>query len=210
MRCPFCQFTDNRVLESRSAESGQSVRRRRECLRCNRRFTTYERVEFVPIVVIKKNGDRESFDRSKLLRGVMRACEKTSISQVQMENLVDEIEAELQQRSVREVTSIDIGELVLQHLQTLNEVAYVRFASVYRQFQGIRDFAETLNHLQNSANREPAGQATIDRGKDHGNNSHANANHSHKTQDKSINLSDPHFANGVIEGDRSHIPSITH
>ncbi|MGG6295392.1 transcriptional regulator NrdR [Leptolyngbya sp. AN02str] len=151
MRCPFCQFTDNRVLESRSAESGQSVRRRRECLRCNRRFTTYERIEFVPIVVIKRNGDRESFDPSKLLRGIMRACEKTGLSPVEQEHLVDEIEAELQQRSVREVASNEIGELVLQRLKTVNEVAYVRFASVYRQFQGIRDFVETLNHLQAGA-----------------------------------------------------------
>lgn len=150
MRCPFCQFPDNRVLESRSAESGQSVRRRRECLQCERRFTTYERIEFVPIVVIKRNGDRESFDRSKLLRGIMRACEKTGISPIVLDNLVDEIEAELQQRSAREVTSNEIGELVLQRLQNLNEVAYIRFASVYRQFRGIRDFVDALNHLKGS------------------------------------------------------------
>jgi transcriptional repressor NrdR len=154
MRCPFCQFTDNRVLESRSAESGQSVRRRRECLQCNRRFTTYERIEFVPIIVIKRDGDRESFDRSKLLRGIIRACEKTGVSQLDLENLVDEIEAELQQRSIREVPSSEIGELVLQHLQNLNEVAYVRFASVYRKFQGIRDFADALNHLQGCAEQD--------------------------------------------------------
>ncbi|MBE9177149.1 transcriptional regulator NrdR [Oculatella sp. LEGE 06141] len=151
MRCPFCQFPDNRVLESRSAESGQSVRRRRECLQCDRRFTTYERIEFVPVIVIKRNSDRESFDRSKLLRGVMRACEKTGVSSLALEALVDEIEADLQQRAVREVPSNEIGELVLQHLQNLNEVAYVRFASVYRQFRGIRDFADALNHLQSSA-----------------------------------------------------------
>lgn len=151
MRCPFCQFPDNRVLESRSAESGQSVRRRRECLQCERRFTTYERIEFVPIVVIKRNGDRESFDRSKVLRGIMRACEKTGVSPVELENLVDEIEAELQQRAVREVPSYEIGELILQRLQTVNEVAYIRFASVYRQFRGIRDFVDTLNHLQSTA-----------------------------------------------------------
>jgi transcriptional repressor NrdR len=150
MRCPFCQFPDNRVLESRSAESGQSVRRRRECLKCERRFTTYERIEFVPVVVVKRNGDRESFDRSKLLRGVMRACEKTGVSSMALEALVDEIEAELQQRAVREVPSNEIGEMVLQQLQGLNEVAYVRFASVYRQFRGIRDFVEALNHLQSS------------------------------------------------------------
>lgn len=149
MRCPFCQFSDNRVLESRSAEAGQSVRRRRECLKCNRRFTTYERIEFVPITVIKRNGDRQSFDRYKLLKGIVRACEKTGVTSVQMENVVDEIESELQQRVVREVPSSEIGELVLQYLQTLSEVAYIRFASVYRKFQGIRDFVETLDHLQN-------------------------------------------------------------
>lgn len=154
MRCPFCQFPDNRVLESRSAESGQSVRRRRECLRCNRRFTTYERIEFVPIIVIKRNGDRESFDRSKLLKGIVRACEKTGIPHMQLENLVDEIEAELQQQAVREVSSNEIGELVLKHLQKLNEVAYIRFASVYKQFKGIKDFVEILNHLQGTAMKQ--------------------------------------------------------
>ncbi len=148
MRCPFCQFPDNRVLESRSAESGQSVRRRRECLDCKRRFTTYERIEFVPVTVIKCNGDRESFDRSKLLRGIARACEKTSVASLEQEKLVDEIEAELQQSSLREVNSSEIGELVLNQLRRLNEVAYVRFASVYQKFQGISDFIEVLNHLQ--------------------------------------------------------------
>lgn len=150
MRCPFCQCPNNRVLESRSAESGQSVRRRRECLDCKRRFTTYERIEFVPVTVIKRNGDRESFDRSKLLRGLARACEKTGVSSVQQENLVDEIEADLQQRAVREVGSAEIGQLVLERLRTLNEVAYIRFASVYQQFQGINDFIDVLKHLSPS------------------------------------------------------------
>lgn len=148
MQCPFCQHTDSRVLESRSAEAGQSVRRRRECLSCRRRFTTYERIEFVQITVIKRDGQRESFDRSKLLRGIIRACEKTGVSLEQQEALVDEIEAELQQRAVREVTSAEIGELVLARLQPLSEVAYIRFASVYRQFQGIRDFIDTLDRLR--------------------------------------------------------------
>lgn len=148
MRCPFCQCPNNRVLESRSAESGQSVRRRRECLDCVRRFTTYERIEFVPIIVVKRNGDRESFDRSKLLRGIACACEKTGVSALIQENFVDEIEAELQQRSSREVNSRDIGELVLQHLRQLSEVAYVRFASVYQQFTGVSDFIQVLEHLQ--------------------------------------------------------------
>jgi transcriptional repressor NrdR len=156
MRCPFCQFPENRVLESRSAEAGQSVRRRRECLSCERRFTTYERIEFVPITVIKRDEQRrESFDRSKLLRGIVRACEKTDVSPLQLEALVDDIEAELQQRAVRDVPSAEIGELVLQHLQSLNEVAYVRFASVYRQFRGIRDFADALNHLQQRSQGDP-------------------------------------------------------
>ncbi|MBD2039904.1 transcriptional regulator NrdR [Microcoleus sp. FACHB-672] len=149
MRCPFCQHTDSRVLESRSAESGQSVRRRRECLDCKHRFTTYERIEFVPITVIKRDGKRESFDRSKLLRGIVRACEKTGIAAMRLEELVDELEAELQQQTAREVSSGEIGELVLRQLQSISEVAYIRFASVYRQFQGIRDFVDTLNHLQN-------------------------------------------------------------
>lgn len=148
MRCPFCQHTDSRVLESRAAESGQSIRRRRECLNCKRRFTTYERIEFVPVTVIKRNGYRESFDRSKLLRGVVRACEKTGIDAERIESFVDEIEAQLQQAVIKEVTSNEIGELVLAQLAEISEVAYVRFASVYRQFQGIRDFVETLNHLQ--------------------------------------------------------------
>lgn len=148
MRCPSCQHTDSRVLESRSTEAGQSIRRRRECLHCKHRFTTYERIEFVPLTVFKRDGKRESFDKSKLLRGIIRACEKTGISQRRLEVLVDEIEAEVQQRFGREVTSNEIGELVLRYLRDESEVAYIRFASVYRQFQGIRDFVETLDHLK--------------------------------------------------------------
>jgi transcriptional repressor NrdR len=125
------------------------VRRRRECLQCSRRFTTYERIEFVPITVLKRDGKRESFDRSKLLHGILRACEKTGVGMTLIEGFVDEIEADLQQRHEREVTSAELGELVLEALQPLSEVAYIRFASVHRQFQGIRDFVETLDHLQN-------------------------------------------------------------
>lgn len=149
MQCPFCQHPDNRVLESRSTEAGQSIRRRRECLKCLRRFTTYERIEFVPITVIKQNGDRELFDRSKILRGIVRACQKTGITYLRLEALVDEIESELQQRTIREVSSLEIGDLVLEQLKTISEVAYVRFASVYRQFKDIRDFVETLDDLAN-------------------------------------------------------------
>lgn len=148
MICPFCQHPENRVLESRSTEAGQSIRRRRECLRCKRRFTTYERIEFVSIAVLKRDGRRESFDRYKLLRGIVRACEKTGIPQGRLEGIVDEVESVLQQRAVREISSNEIGEMVLQKLQSLSEVAYVRFASVYRKFQGIRDFVDTLDRLQ--------------------------------------------------------------
>ena len=148
MQCPYCQYTDSRVLESRSTEGGQSIRRRRECMRCKHRFTTYERIEFVPVTVIKRNGERESFDKSKLLRGIVRACEKTGIEQTKLEAIADDIEAELQQRTLREVSSGEIGELVLEHLRSLSEVAYVRFASVYRQFRGIKDFVETLDRLR--------------------------------------------------------------
>jgi transcriptional repressor NrdR len=151
MECPCCQHTDSRVLESRATEAGQSVRRRRECLQCKHRFTTYERIEYVPITVIKRDETRESFDRSKLLRGIIRACEKTGIPHSRLETLVDEIEAELQQLTSREITSNEIGETVLRYLRNENEVAYVRFASVYRQFRGIRDFIETLNQLQSHA-----------------------------------------------------------
>ena len=148
MQCPYCQHTDSRVLESRSTEAGRSVRRRRECLQCKHRFTTYERIEFVPITIIKRDRRKESFDRSKLLRGIVRACEKTGISHGRLEDIVDEIEVQIQQLPKREVTSNKIGELVLQYLRNENEVAYIRFASVYKQFQGIKDFVETLDHLQ--------------------------------------------------------------
>ena len=148
MRCPFCQAIESRVLESRSAESGQSVRRRRQCLSCSRRFTTYERIESVPITVIKRGGTQELFERSKILRGLVRACEKTTIEHAQLETIVDEIEAQLQQQPQREVSTREIGELVLARLRHLHEVAYVRFASVYGQFQGIRDFVETLEQLK--------------------------------------------------------------
>ncbi len=144
MQCPSCQNTDSRVLESRSADSGRSVRRRRECLNCDFRFTTYERVETLPITVLKRNGTRETFNRNKLLNGLTRACEKTSIQSTTVKVIVDELELQLQQRNIREVPSSEIGEMVLEHLRNVSEVAYVRFASVYRQFHGINDFVETL------------------------------------------------------------------
>ena len=128
------------------------MRRRRECLNCDFRFTTYERVETVPITVIKRNGNREIFSRSKLIHGLNRACEKTGLDSSRLESMVEELELQLQQRSGREVSSADIGEMVLTRLKDVNEVAYIRFASVYRQFRGINDFVstlETMNHDQN-------------------------------------------------------------
>ena len=139
------------MLESRAADGGRSVRRRRECLNCEFRFTTYERVETVPITVIKRNGNREIFSRSKLLYGLNRACEKTGLDASRLETLVEELELKLQQRSGREVSSAEIGELVLVELKQMSEVAYIRFASVYRQFQGIDDFVSTLETM----NRKP-------------------------------------------------------
>lgn len=161
MQCPFCQHPNNRVLESRSAESGRSIRRRRECLECGRRFTTYERIEYVPITVVKQSGDRELFNRSKVLRGMVRACEKTGVPGSKLDSIVDDIEAELQQRAQREVESTEIGELVLKRLKNVSEVAYVRFASVYRQFQGIQDFTETLQHLNSETQLETSPDTTV-------------------------------------------------
>ena len=148
MQCPSCQNTDSRVLESRSADSGRSVRRRRECLNCDFRFTTYERVETTPISVVKRSGTKELFNRSKIINGLNRACEKTLIHGSKIEFIVDEIELELHQGVCKEIKSIEIGEMVLTHLKDINEVAYIRFASVYRQFNGINDFMKTLEALK--------------------------------------------------------------
>jgi transcriptional repressor NrdR len=136
------------VLESRSADIGRSVRRRRECLNCDFRFTTYERVETVPITVVKRNGNRETFSRSKLLNGLVRACEKTGLDTHRLDLLIDEVEVQLQQRNLREISSEQLGELVLDQLSELSEVAYVRFASVYGKFRGVADFIATLDGLQ--------------------------------------------------------------
>ena len=150
MQCPSCQNTDSRVLESRSADAGKSVRRRRECLNCDFRFTTYERIETVPLIVLKRNGSRETFNRSKLLNGLTRACEKTSINTQKIELIVDELETQLQQKNLKEINSSELGEMVLIQLKSINEVAYIRFASVYRQFNGINDFIDTLESFKPS------------------------------------------------------------
>lgn len=147
MKCPYCGFNESKVIDSRPADENNSIRRRRECLSCTRRFTTYETVESLPVVVVKKDGSRQSFDRSKVMGGVIRACEKRPVSYQDMEGLVAEIEQVLQNQMEREISSAQIGELVMDRLKKLDEVAYVRFASVYRQFKDINTFMTELNKL---------------------------------------------------------------
>jgi transcriptional repressor NrdR len=147
LRCPFCGEQETKVTDSRATDDGCSVRRRRECAKCGRRFTTYETVERTPLVVVKKDGRREAFDRNKVLAGIMRACEKRPISMAGLEAVVSDIERTLRNRLEPEVTSRDIGELVMERLRGIDEVAYVRFASVYRQFRDITRFKQELEQL---------------------------------------------------------------
>ncbi len=147
MKCPFCSFEESKVIDSRPTDEGEKIRRRRECISCGKRFTTYEIIESVPIIVVKKDKSRQAFDRVKLFNGMLRACEKRPVSIEQMEKIVSEIEAELQNSLDREVTSVHIGELVMDRLKNLDEVAYVRFASVYRQFKDINTFMDELAKL---------------------------------------------------------------
>ncbi len=147
MKCPYCDTQDSKVLDSRPTEEGASIRRRRECLKCKRRFTTYEKIEGVPIMVIKKDKGREPFDREKLLGGIVKACEKRPVSVEIMENMVSTIENIIQNSLDREITSSRIGDLVMEQLKGIDEVAYVRFASVYRQFKDINTFMQELRKL---------------------------------------------------------------
>lgn len=147
MKCPFCAHSETRVVESRPTDEETAIRRRRECLRCYERFTTYERVETVPLIVIKKDGTREEFDRNKILQGLMRACEKRPVPVTTLENVVASIERTLRNSLETEVSSQTIGELVMDALREIDEVAYVRFASVYRQFTDIKRFLEELEAL---------------------------------------------------------------
>ncbi len=147
MKCPFCGYEESKVIDSRPTDEGEKIRRRRECIACAKRFTTYEIIESVPIVVVKKDKSRQAFDRVKLFNGMLRACEKRPVSIEQIDRIVTEIEAELQNSLDREVTSIHIGELAMDRLKALDEVAYVRFASVYRQFKDINTFMDELAKL---------------------------------------------------------------
>lgn len=145
MKCPFCGFEESKVIDSRPTDEGERIRRRRECIKCTKRFTTYEIIESVPILVVKKDKSREAFDRMKLMNGMLRACEKRPVSMETIENAVSEIETTLQNSLDREVTSVRVGELVMDKLKAIDEVAYVRFASVYKQFKDINAFMEELS-----------------------------------------------------------------
>ena len=147
MKCPYCGHPESKVIDSRPADENASIRRRRECLSCARRSTTYETVESLPIVVIKKDGSRQSFDRQKVLRGMIRACEKRPVALAELERIADEIEQELQNSMEREIRTEVIGEKVMERLRKVDQVAYVRFASVYRQFKDIDTFMAELNKL---------------------------------------------------------------
>ncbi|MDD5796466.1 MAG: transcriptional regulator NrdR [Oscillospiraceae bacterium] len=147
MKCPYCGYEESKVIDSRSADDGERIRRRRECLKCGKRFTTHEVIETVPLIVIKRDKSRESFDRNKLMGGLLRACEKRPVSVTQIEKMVDNIESKLQSSLDREVKSQTIGELAMEQLKPVDEVSYVRFASVYRQFKDINTFMEELNKL---------------------------------------------------------------
>ena len=147
MKCPFCSHPESKVVDSRPADEGSSIRRRRECLECHKRFTTYETVESLPLVVIKRDGSRQAFDKAKLLGSMLKACEKRSVPVSTLERLADEIEQSLQNEMEREIPSTEIGELVMEKLKDVDDVSYVRFASVYRQFKDINTFMEELNKL---------------------------------------------------------------
>lgn len=165
MRCPYCSSTDIKVVDSRVGKEGDSIRRRRECLKCERRFTTYERVEEMLPSVIKKDGRREPYDRIKILNGLKKACEKRPISVEALEKTLNEIEKSLQERGLREIPSTVIGEEVMEHLHRLDEVAYVRFASVYRSFKDINEFMDELKDILSTKETRPGKEPVSDKHK---------------------------------------------
>ncbi len=147
MRCPFCDFSESKVIDSRESKNGLCIRRRRECLSCTRRFTTYEKIEEIPYMVIKKDGKRQRFDSQKLLQGLLKACEKRPVPVSKLEEIVEEIEANLQDRPEKEIATSKIGQRVMEKLKVLDKVAYVRFASVYREFKDVLEFKKELEVL---------------------------------------------------------------
>lgn len=147
MKCPFCGYTESKVIDSRPTDENERIRRRRECIQCSKRFTTYETIEDVPVIVIKKDRSREVFDRNKILKGMLRACEKRKVTVAELDEKIDEIEAQLQSSVDREVSSSRIGELIMEKLKEIDEVAYVRFASVYKEFDSAESFRDELTKL---------------------------------------------------------------
>lgn len=147
MKCPYCYTPESKVIDSRPADNGMSIKRRRECVSCERKFTTYEKVEDIPLRVIKKDGSRQTFDKSKIMNGVTRACEKRPVTSEQIEKLVNSIETQVYNKSNKEITTLEIGEMVMEGLKELDDVAYVRFASVYRQFKDVNTFIDELQKL---------------------------------------------------------------
>lgn len=148
MKCPYCSYPEDKVIDSRPTDEGATIRRRRECLGCQKRYTTYEKVEYMPLMVIKKDKSRQQYNREKLLNGILRACEKRPVSIDQIDNLIDHVESHIYNTLEREVTSTEIGEKVMEELRKLDEVAYVRFASVYRQFKDIDTFMDELQKIK--------------------------------------------------------------
>lgn len=156
MKCPFCGFENDKVVDSRESKEGESIRRRRECLGCQKRFTTYERIDEIPYMVVKKDGRREKFERHKILAGVLRACEKRPISMGKMEQIVNDVEQYVVDSPERERTTSDIGELIMDRLKQIDKVAYIRFASVYRDFKDVDEFRSALEHLLAKEKEEKA------------------------------------------------------
>lgn len=147
MKCPYCLYPESKVIDSRPADDGQRIRRRRECIKCAKRFTTYEAIEGQPVIIIKRDKSRQVFDRTKLLSGMLRACEKRPVSLETLENAIDEIESQLQNSLEKEIPSVIVGEMALEKLKAIDEIAYVRFASVYRDFKDIQSFMDELKSL---------------------------------------------------------------
>jgi transcriptional repressor NrdR len=155
MKCPFCGFENDKVVDSRESKEGESIRRRRECLKCEKRFTTYERIDEIPYMVVKKDGRREKFERQKVLAGLLRACEKRPISMGKMEQIVNEVEQFVVDAPERERTASDLGELMMDRLKHIDKVAYIRFASVYRDFKDVSEFRSALEHLLTVTEEKP-------------------------------------------------------
>jgi transcriptional repressor NrdR len=163
VRCPYCNHDDLRVVDSRDSETGEAIRRRRACNSCGKRFTTYERIESIPFYIVKKDGRREDFDRAKLFQGLMNACKKRDISPSRISQMVEEIEAELRGRGHSELPSVEVGELVMEHLRLLDDVAYVRFASVYRSFRDVSEVRNEIDHLLRGAPQEESAPPPVRR-----------------------------------------------